>query len=120
MAWEMNGLRSGTFLASVHNNVTYYTLQHFSKASDNSLNITKAAKATEEISQLPGAAGVPERCTPPQHQKERCSSETRRAHFTAPSVSLSVSLFPLSFYLLSSLLLVGTILFISVFSVPTL
>lgn len=55
----MNGLRSGTFLASVHNNVTYYTLQHFSKASDNTLNITKAAKATEEISQITGSRRCP-------------------------------------------------------------
>lgn len=76
-------------------------IQHFSKASDNTLNITKAAKATEEISQLPGAAGVPERCTPLSTRRKDALLR-HGEHFTAPSVSLSASLSPLPFPLLSS------------------
>lgn len=53
MAWENDcGLRSGTFLALIQSNVTYYTIQHFSKLSKNTFSTVIKAAKSNQISQI--------------------------------------------------------------------
>lgn len=61
MAWKNDyGLRSGTFLALVESNVTYYTVQHFSKLSKSIFpSVIKLPKATKQISQITESCSSP-------------------------------------------------------------